>query len=145
MVRSGNRITRRRFLRASGTLGVGLALSACATLSVYHTTVREGRIAVEVAMFPNLAKPGGGILLDAEGLAGPILLINLDGTDFSALSAVCTHLGCRVRPSGRFLRCPCHGSTYDLQGRVIRGPAQRALRIFQTRTSNGVIEIVVAV
>lgn len=45
-----------------------------------------------------------------------------------ALSLSCTHLGCRVAPSpGGGFACPCHGSRYDAGGRVVSGPARRAL------------------
>jgi Rieske Fe-S protein len=50
-----------------------------------------------------------------------------------ALSPVCTHQGCIVDVQGAALVCPCHGSTYDRQGRVVRGPAERALTSYPVR------------
>jgi len=46
-----------------------------------------------------------------------------------AMSAVCTHLGCLTRPDpdGKGFFCPCHGSKYDLNGKVTRGPADKSL------------------
>lgn len=44
-----------------------------------------------------------------------------------ALSLVCTHLGCTVTVTPTGLVCPCHGSGFDRQGRVLRGPAARPL------------------
>ncbi|CAA6656634.1 unnamed protein product [Spirodela intermedia] len=41
------------------------------------------------------------------------------------INAVCTHLGCVVpwnKAENKFI-CPCHGSQYNNQGRVVRGPA----------------------
>tara|TARA_B100000886_G_scaffold214458_1_gene148679 strand:- start:3587 stop:4159 length:573 start_codon:yes stop_codon:yes gene_type:complete len=48
-----------------------------------------------------------------------------------ALNAVCTHLGCVVpwNPSENKFMCPCHGSQYNEQGKVIRGPAPRSLAL----------------
>lgn len=45
-----------------------------------------------------------------------------------ALSMVCTHLGCIVKPeeSGGF-QCPCHGSRFAADGSVAKGPAPKAL------------------
>jgi cytochrome b6-f complex iron-sulfur subunit len=46
-----------------------------------------------------------------------------------AVSPICTHLGCTVEwnlDKNHFV-CPCHGSQYDSEGRVVRGPAQRSL------------------
>lgn len=47
---------------------------------------------------------------------------------FIAYSLVCTHLGCQVNIVKDGFACPCHGSRFDLQGQVRRGPATRALR-----------------
>jgi glycine/D-amino acid oxidase-like deaminating enzyme/nitrite reductase/ring-hydroxylating ferredoxin subunit len=51
-----------------------------------------------------------------------------DGT-VSAVSARCTHLGCLVayNAAERTWDCPCHGSRFDTDGRVVEGPATRAL------------------
>ncbi|WP_071518030.1 cytochrome b6-f complex iron-sulfur subunit [Geitlerinema sp. PCC 9228] len=47
------------------------------------------------------------------------------------LNAVCTHLGCVVpweAAQDKFI-CPCHGSQYDREGKVIRGPAPLSLAL----------------
>ncbi len=49
------------------------------------------------------------------------------GNTFRCLSAICTHLGCTVNRSGGGFHCPCHGSTFDNQGKVTSGPAPRGL------------------
>src|ERR1019366_4066276 len=43
------------------------------------------------------------------------------------LSSTCTHLGCTVNHTGEGFHCPCHGSTFDSEGKVTSGPAPRAL------------------
>jgi len=43
------------------------------------------------------------------------------------ISSICTHLGCNVRHVGTGFECPCHGSQYDENGRVIHGPAPKSL------------------
>lgn len=50
---------------------------------------------------------------------------------FYAISSVCTHLGCTVRHvAGAGFACPCHGSLYDANGQVTRGPAPQPLAWF---------------
>lgn len=45
--------------------------------------------------------------------------------------AVCTHLGCVPNTGGGFdgWLCPCHGSQFDLSGRVRQGPAATNLEV----------------
>jgi nitrite reductase/ring-hydroxylating ferredoxin subunit len=61
-----------------------------------------------------------------------------------ALSATCTHLGCRVRwdeAADRF-RCPCHGGAYSVEGRVLAGPPPRPLAELRARISEtGDVEV----
>lgn len=44
-----------------------------------------------------------------------------------AISSVCTHLGCIVNVTDWGFQCPCHGSRYNANGKVIGGPAPRNL------------------
>lgn len=54
-------------------------------------------------------------------------LVTRSDAGFSALSLKCTHLGCTVEQSPEGFTCPCHGSRYDAQGQVQRGPATKPL------------------
>lgn len=48
------------------------------------------------------------------------------------LQGVCTHLGCvPIGEAGDFggWFCPCHGSHYDISGRVRKGPAPLNLEV----------------
>lgn len=137
-------ITRRNFLTKSTTMAGWFTLSSCATIPIYPTIIKDGQISVNFEKFPSLKKPGEGILLTSPSLHEPVLLINLDGKTFRAFSGICTHLGCNLRPSGNFIQCPCHGSTYNLEGQVTRGPAQRPLKIFKTKIFNGKVDVVIS-
>ncbi len=50
------------------------------------------------------------------------------GESLFALSAICTHKKCKLdaEPDRSFF-CPCHGSTFNPDGRVTQGPARRDL------------------
>lgn len=54
---------------------------------------------------------------------------------FYAVSSVCTHLGCNVKRTATGFECPCHGSRFDENGRVVRGPAPSPLAWFSLSLS----------
>jgi len=71
----------------------------------------------------------------------PAVVLNTT-SGFSALSLVCTHLGCTVESKPEGFACPCHGSRFDAQGKVTRGPAQKPLKSLRTEiTSDGKLHV----
>ena len=64
----------------------------------------------------------------------PAVLIR-SNNKFTALSLVCTHLGCTVEVKSDGFACPCHGSRFNSDGYPVKGPATaplKALRVEQT-------------
>ncbi|MFM7448291.1 MAG: Rieske 2Fe-2S domain-containing protein [Leptolyngbyaceae cyanobacterium] len=60
------------------------------------------------------------------------------------IKPVCTHLGCTVEwkaAQNRFV-CPCHGSQYDSQGRVVHGPAAKDLPLITVVVKQGQVRLV---
>jgi menaquinol-cytochrome c reductase iron-sulfur subunit len=47
----------------------------------------------------------------------------------TVLSSICPHLGCPVNwhPDQKQFFCPCHGGTFDADGRKVAGPPPRSL------------------
>jgi Rieske Fe-S protein len=76
----------------------------------------------------------------------PIVLHRISATTVVAFSAKCTHRGCTVatdKPTS--FDCPCHGSSYDSQtGKVLNGPALKALTPLSVEIQNGVLVILPA-
>jgi glycine/D-amino acid oxidase-like deaminating enzyme/nitrite reductase/ring-hydroxylating ferredoxin subunit len=67
--------------------------------------------------------PGTGGIVDLEG--DTVAAFRADDGTVHGVSATCTHLGCQVKfnTAERTWDCPCHGSRFDVDGRVLEGPA----------------------
>jgi menaquinol-cytochrome c reductase iron-sulfur subunit len=54
-------------------------------------------------------------------------------------SPMCTHLGCGYHweRGERKFKCPCHGSVYDVDGKVLAGPAPRRLDVLPSKIEDG--------
>jgi cytochrome b6-f complex iron-sulfur subunit len=74
---------------------------------------------------PDDFPPGSVTFLEDRRL---FLFNSPDG--FYIVSSVCTHLGCNVKRVATGFQCPCHGSRFDRNGRVIHGPAPKPLPWF---------------
>jgi menaquinol-cytochrome c reductase iron-sulfur subunit len=60
-----------------------------------------------------------------------------------AFGPQCTHLACAYHwemESGKFL-CPCHGSVFAIDGKVLEGPAPRPLDRYMTKIENNRLQI----
>ena len=81
-----------------------------------------------------------------SGMAGdtPVLLLRRDG-HLHALHDRCSHRGCELsagQVEAESVTCPCHGSRFSLRdGSIERGPATARQPVFDTRESDGRIEV----
>jgi Rieske Fe-S protein len=133
---------RRTFMELVASMLVTAALPGCASVAVTRVTPSGGAVRLPIRNFPQLTQLGGYLKIQPEGAATPIYVLALKDGEYAALSPICTHLGCTVNIEGAHLVCPCHGSTYDRAGQVLRGPAERSLRQFPTTaTSEGELVI----
>jgi len=82
---------------------------------------------------PETLKPG-----EAFVPAGRSVAIYRDDGGVYAISTVCTHLGCIVKPVETGFQCPCHGSRFAADGQVVQGPAPRALPWLEVKQAGGV-------
>lgn len=71
--------------------------------------------------------PGEGSLIKSGGK--PIAAYRGEDGEVRAVSALCTHAGCVVHWNGfeGCWDCPCHGSQFDVDGKVLNGPAVKPL------------------
>jgi len=133
-------LERRRFLAllgsgALGLTGVGMVVAVARYLE--PDVLDEGDGLFEVGRPETL--PVGTVLVSR---ARQVYVVHAPA-GFYALSAVCTHLGCVTKQEQGTDRivCPCHGSTFDVAGRVVSGPAKKQLRRLSLTLRRGVLVV----
>src|SRR5690349_22128039 len=136
-------VDRRAFLCRTCSAALALPLAglagACASLVVRTIEPVNGTLRLALSRYPELAEPTGSLSVRPGGSDDAIYIFANGSGQFAALSPVCTHRGCIVEMGDTRLVCPCHGSTYDREGQVVRGPAQRPLERYATEVSDGVL------
>jgi len=72
----------------------------------------------------------------------PVLVIKTSA-GFSAMSAICSHLGCIVKwdESKASVACPCHAAFFDTEGRVLSGPPSSPLPLVPVAVVDGLVYI----
>jgi cytochrome b6-f complex iron-sulfur subunit len=124
------RLSRRELLQAglgaaagmaAGVIGVSLAGQAQrrSTIGDDGELVPDDGFWTEVARAAEIL-PGSAVRFTTPAFDG--FVVN-DGGAIRALSSVCTHMGCTLhfRPDWQDLRCPCHGASFGLDGRLANG------------------------
>ena len=146
--------TRRKFCTQAAALTIfggalGAILDGCgsptspsnvASLPVVNGTPVSGVITLTIDSSSPLSAVGGAALVQTS--LGDYLVAHTSQNAFVALSAICTHQFCIITGfANQTYVCPCHGSTYDINGRVTGGPAPASLSQYPTQLTNGVLTI----
>ena len=134
-------LDRRGFVTACTLAIISPLLGACASLATHPVPIEGGRVRVSLSEHPTLNQPGGVLKILPNGMKDPLYVLALSDGVFTVVSPICTHRGCTVDVQGQRLVCPCHGSTYDREGRVLKGPAERSLDRHNVVVAQGVLEI----
>jgi menaquinol-cytochrome c reductase iron-sulfur subunit len=68
-----------------------------------------------------------------------VWVIKRSSTDLTVFSPICTHLGCHFKWNSqtRHFECPCHGSVWSIDGKVLGGPAPRPLDALPYKIMDG--------
>ena len=111
----------------------GLAWARGMVMDAAPLQTGPGCLYLSLTEFPPLHTIGGSVQVNLSAVDTALIVTRESASVFHALDSVCTHAGCTV---GTFvqqqghMQCPCHGSRYDIQGRVVRGPAEENLASF---------------
>lgn len=127
-------VSRREFLCTCACGAAAASLGACSHVPV----VRSRGPTLELSK--DAFADAGMVLVEVAGRNTPLLLVrHVRGV--VALSTECTHRGCQTYVRRRSLVCPCHGSRFDLHGRVLEGPASRPLELFTVEDRGSSVRI----
>lgn len=151
---TGDGRARREFCTQAAALAIfggalGAILEGCSSptspsnvpsLPAVNGTSASGAITLAIDSSSPLAAVGSAALVQTS--IGDFLVARTAQNSFVALGATCTHQACTITGFGsQTYVCPCHGSTFDINGRVLSGPAPAPLPQYPTQFSNGVLTI----
>lgn len=131
-------ISRQKVLLGAGLGLVTAVVAACSTYGKKDEAAGESSATTTAAPPPasgGTAAPaakaiaktsdvpvGSGVIVDEVVVTQPTAGV------FKGFSAKCTHKGCMVdKVADGTIDCPCHGSKFNLDGTVAKGPAQEPL------------------
>lgn len=144
--------TRRAFLKQTGILltsGAVVVMAGCDSTdpsggddggSNSGGNNNNNTVSVDLTQHTQLAATGGFLLLAGQ----KVVVVNAGNGTFRAFTSVCTHQQCNVssfNASTQRMRCPCHGSEFDLNGNPVAGPAPSALTQFSVSRNGDVLTI----
>ncbi|MFQ5797208.1 MAG: ubiquinol-cytochrome c reductase iron-sulfur subunit [Bacteroidota bacterium] len=123
-------ISRRYFLEivSGGAIGIAAAGSVVLTAQFLSPNVLlEPSLKFKAGPTQNFPPSSVTLIKDQK-----VFIVRAREGYFYALSSVCTHLGCLThwKSEEAIIACPCHGSRFDKEGKVLKGPAPRPLPKF---------------
>jgi cytochrome b6-f complex iron-sulfur subunit len=145
--------TRRSFCSQAVTLAIGggalgAILDGCSPMSptnapplpTVNGTLVNGGITLAIDASSPLSTVGNAALVQTT--VGEFLVARTAQNSFVALTAICTHQTCTITGfSNQDYVCPCHGSTFDVNGRVLAGPASAPLHQYPTQFTGSTLTI----
>jgi len=134
---------RREFIRKGCSLCLAASagfmmgsLSSCSSLPVYKTVMEQNKISVPLSLFAENDLQ----IVRAKNSEYDIALRKEKDETYTALLMRCTHADNPLTATGNGVVCHLHGSRFDPEGQVIKGPAEKALHQYSTQlTSENII------
>lgn len=123
---------RRTFLRSTCQACAALAvIPAVATLESCSATkglaVTDGVVNIPLSEL----NKSGTTMVKAQGLGAKLMVVRRDDGTYTALLLNCPHKNGPVNfTDGEGLKCGWHGSTFDRDGKVTKGPSKQDLKSY---------------
>ncbi len=132
------KINRRTFFKQTGRSIMGITIIGSIPLLISCASNPTGvgnthkTLTVDVS---SLTEDNTSVLATSPD-GEPILIIRLSASSYETLLMICSHEGCTspqigLQDSG-LITCVCHGSAFDIHGKVVGGPANSNLISYPT-------------
>ncbi len=128
-------ISRQKVLLGAGLGLVTAVVAACSTYGKKPEATGESSATTEAPSASGGPAPAAKTIAKTADvpvgsgvIVGEVVVTQPSAGVFKGFSAKCTHKGCTVdKVADGTIDCPCHGSKFNLDGTVAKGPAQEPL------------------
>jgi Rieske Fe-S protein len=128
-------ISRQKVLLGAGLGLVTAVVAACSTYGKKPEAAGESSTTTAAPPASGAPAPAAKAIAKTSDvpvgsgvIVGDVVVTQPSAGVFKGFSAKCTHKGCTVdKVADGTIDCPCHGSKFNLDGTVAKGPAQEPL------------------
>ncbi|MBI5831385.1 MAG: Rieske (2Fe-2S) protein [Armatimonadetes bacterium] len=139
----------RRAALAAVVGGVGLVYAAGLAYPVYKYLATAAELSAAEEKQTEISLDGADTMAPGTAMVfkfggRPTLLIHHPDSTWSAMTAVCTHLGCTVayQADQNRIHCACHGGVYDPKtGANVSGPPPKPLKTYAVAVAAGKVVV----
>jgi cytochrome b6-f complex iron-sulfur subunit len=89
-----------------------------------------------------------GQIFNKESVGVPVLVVKTaaDAKSISAINPTCSHKGCTVdwKSDQKAFVCPCHKAQFSTNGKVLKGPAEKALPLYEAKIEGDAVLVKVS-
>lgn len=112
-------------LTGAGMLLLAGELESCKSTSTASATPQK------ISIPKSGLSSANTLVVDNKQLPSKVLVVKYPDGSYKAVSLKCTHLGIGLKEDGNNgLKCPAHGSKFDMTGKVTHGPAKNNLQVW---------------
>ena len=115
-------------------------LTGCSpAYSVFKTEPIENKIEMPLSLF----EKGSLQFVRPKGWLYDIAVQKKSDGTYEALLMQCTHMDNQLMPAQNGFSCSLHGSKFNTEGKVIKGPAEMPLKKYSTSINNTNLVIII--
>lgn len=129
------KMDRRRFIENSclACMAIaigGVTLSSCSSMKTVNSFSQNGYLVIEKSEFEETTsnEEYTSLIVTSNSLKTPLILFKTGADSYEAISLECTHKGVKLDLVKDKLECSAHGSVFEKDGKVIKGPAKKDLK-----------------